>query len=42
MSTADSISSSGDRSDRPTSVLVGPGTCLPSPEIDNAALVAQL
>lgn len=42
MSTTESTSSSGDRRDRPTSVLAGLGTCLPSTEIDNAALVAQL
>ncbi|MFE5591950.1 hypothetical protein [Streptomyces sp. NPDC056549] len=42
MSTTGSTSSSGDRRDRPASVLVGLGTWLPSTEIDNAALVAQL
>lgn len=42
MSTAESTSSSGNRRDRPASVLAGLGTCLPSTEIDNAALMAQL
>jgi 3-oxoacyl-[acyl-carrier-protein] synthase III len=42
MSTAESTSSSGDRRDRPASVLAGLGTCLPGAETDNAALVAQL